>query len=241
MPTTWMSAGGIAVEVERKRVKNLNLRVRPDGTVHASVPIQASAREIATFLDAHRAWMAASIERMEARGSRSRPTYRTGEHVRVWGGCLSIALSVEDARRRGAVRRQGNLLSLVVGPGMSDDSETALRARRSLVERFLRSELVRELGPAAAQAERSVGEQASEWRIRRMRTRWGSCSIKRRRIWINLELATQPRECLDYVCVHEACHLVVPNHGPAFYALMDEVMPGWKQTKALLDGRAPLS
>ncbi|MCH3943271.1 MAG: SprT family zinc-dependent metalloprotease [Atopobiaceae bacterium] len=232
---TRIDVGGLQVEVERKRVKNLNLRVRPDGSIHASVPGWTTDAQVIGFVSSHREWLEASLERVGRRAGRPRPTYDTGTTVPVWGLPLSVVVAVEPEGRRSSVRREGSLVSLVVGPSGEGPDEAAVAARGRLVGRFLRAELARELPAAARRAELLVGQRASEWRMRTMRTRWGSCSVRRRRIWINVELATRPRECLDYVCLHEACHLLVPNHGPAFYELMDERMPSWRATRALLD------
>lgn len=61
-----------------------------------------------------------------------------------------------------------------------------------------------------------------------MRTRWGTCNSKARRIWLNLELAKKPPQCLEYILVHELVHLVDRTHGERFLAIMDEVMPRWR-------------
>ena len=70
-----------------------------------------------------------------------------------------------------------------------------------------------------------------------MRTRWGSCNITRRRIWLNLELAKRPLPALEYVIVHELVHLLERNHNSRFYAFMDSFIPDWRQQKQLLNDR----
>ena len=70
--------------------------------------------------------------------------------------------------------------------------------------------------------------KVSEWRIRKMKTRWGSCNFQRKRIWLNLELARWPLACLEYVVVHEMTHLIEPTHNQRFWGILDKVMPEWK-------------
>lgn len=69
---------------------------------------------------------------------------------------------------------------------------------------------------------------------RKMKSRWGSCQPSTGRICINIVLALYPPECLEYVVLHELCHLIVPGHGADFHALMDKLMPDWKARRAKL-------
>ncbi|WP_084789911.1 M48 family metallopeptidase [Arcanobacterium urinimassiliense] len=96
-------------------------------------------------------------------------------------------------------------------------------------ENFYRRELKVALAQVAEKYETLLGEKASEYRIRRMRTRWGSCNVDKRRIWINLQLAQLPPVCLEYVVIHELLHLKEAKHSPRFYALLEHYCPDWKQ------------
>lgn len=79
-----------------------------------------------------------------------------------------------------------------------------------------------------------LGVKAGSLAYRNMRSRWGSCQPSTGRICINVRLALYPPECLEYVVVHELCHLLVSGHGPDFHQLMSGVMPDWKQRRAKL-------
>ena len=88
--------------------------------------------------------------------------------------------------------------------------------------------------PLVAAWEPILGVKAGKLAYRNMKSRWGSCQPTTGRICINVRLALYPPECLEYVVVHELCHLLVAGHGPDFHALMDRVMPDWKQRRAKL-------
>lgn len=79
-----------------------------------------------------------------------------------------------------------------------------------------------------------LGVKAKTLVYRNMKSRWGSCQPTTGRICINVRLALYPPECLEYVVVHELCHLLVHGHGPEFHGLMDRVMPDWRQRRAKL-------
>jgi predicted metal-dependent hydrolase len=98
-----------------------------------------------------------------------------------------------------------------------------------------RAELARRVDSLARHWEPILGVAASSWRIRRMRTRWGSCNVRARRIWLNLALVDRPLECLEYVVVHELVHLHEPRHDARFHSWMDRHLPDWRERKALLN------
>ena len=85
-----------------------------------------------------------------------------------------------------------------------------------------------------------LGELGVTWKLRTMKTIWGSCHFRKRHVTYNRELARSPVELVEYVVVHELTHLRVPNHGPAFYALMDARLPGWRLLRRRLNGRRML-
>jgi predicted metal-dependent hydrolase len=85
-----------------------------------------------------------------------------------------------------------------------------------------------------------IGVTVGEWSIKKMKTRWGSCNVDARRIWLNLELAKKPAVCLEYILVHEMIHLLERNHNDRFMELMDRFMPQWRTHRAELN-RAPLA
>lgn len=115
------------------------------------------------------------------------------------------------------------------------------RARKTAAEEALtftqeeRLRLQKDIFFYAAKWEPVMGVHASKWQIREMKTRWGSCSVKTGNIRINLHLAQKPKECLEYVVVHELCHLLEPSHNARFHSLMDYFIPDWQARKSLLN------
>ena len=80
-----------------------------------------------------------------------------------------------------------------------------------------------------------MGVSAEEWRIKRMKTKWGTCNTSAKRIWINLELAKKPVYCIEYIVVHELAHLIERNHNKRFTAVMDKFIPQWRSYKKELN------
>ncbi len=171
---------GIEVDVVRKRVRRINIRIAPDGVIHLSIPSWGSTiAEGEAFLRANWKWAVAARAKTLARRAPVR-----------------VPLTAEE------LQSFTSLLS-----GLHD----AWCAR--------------------------LGETGVTWKLRTMKTLWGSCHFRKRHITYNRELARAPRELVEYVVVHELTHLRVPNHGPAFYALMDARLPGWRLLRRQLSRR----
>ena len=88
--------------------------------------------------------------------------------------------------------------------------------------------------------ESKIGVTVDAWGVRKMKTKWGSCNTQAKRIWLNLELAKKPPECLEYILVHELVHLLERKHNERFKAHMDKLLPDWQERKDLLN-KAPLA
>jgi predicted metal-dependent hydrolase len=81
-----------------------------------------------------------------------------------------------------------------------------------------------------------MGVTVAQWGIKKMKTRWGTCNIKARRIWLNLELVKKPVLCLEFILVHEMVHLLERHHNDRFRAFMDKLMPRWRLHQDQLNG-----
>jgi len=211
---------GIDVELTRKSMKYLRLKVSPpDGRVRLSAPHRASQIEIEAMVMERLDWIRAQQDALRA----SLPTPSeliAGECVPLWGEEKTLALEFGNSPRK--VTSQGEHLHLRVRVG-----DTA-QQRLAVLEDFYRAQLKDRLTAAANTWQPVVGREAHFWGIKKMRTRWGSCNISRKRIWVNLELAKLPLRCLDYVVVHELIHLYEARHNTRFYQLMQAYMPDWK-------------
>ena len=109
-----------------------------------------------------------------------------------------------------------------------------VEARKQALHNYYRAALERHIPTFIAKYEPLLGVEVKEWRIKRMKTRWGTCNITDCRIWLNLGLAHYPLECLEYVVVHEMAHLLERHHNQRFWRLISRVMPDWQAAKVML-------
>ncbi|MGH7783472.1 MAG: M48 family metallopeptidase, partial [Candidatus Binatia bacterium] len=116
---------------------------------------------------------------------------------------------------------------------------TVVERERALL-RWYRQQLKDLIPPLVQRWQAVLAVEVKEWAIKKMKTKWGACSVDARRIWLNLELAKKPVQCLEYIVVHELVHLLERHHNDKFNAIMNKVLPQWRMRRAELNA-APLA
>lgn len=223
----------IPVSVVRKRVKNLNLRVRADGTVTLSIPQHLPLARAQEFLERRGDWIAERVHRnIECRPS---PDFagELPDRIPLWGKLVprdSVQVnSGQDVGGQGAV---GRAIPGQDAPGQTAPGQTAID--QAALDELYRTEVLRALPGIVERMEARIGVHAARWSVRVMKTRWGSCTPKTGAIRINARLAAYPPECLEFVVAHELVHLLEPSHNARFHALLDEFCPDNRHPAKLL-------
>lgn len=226
--------GGIPVEVVRKDIKNLHVGVYPPGgRVRVAAPLRLDDEAVRLAVISRMGWIRRKRLEFEQQDRQSQREFVTGESHYFRGRRYRLKVIEHDGRP--AVHLLNNTtLVLRIRPGDNRD------AREAILHRWYRRQLREQLPPLLAKWEGKIGVKVAEVRIKKMKTRWGSCNAGDRRIWINLELAKKPTMCLAYILVHEMVHLIEPSHNDRFRDLMDTFMPQWRLHRDALN-RAPLA
>lgn len=224
----------ICYQLERKNVKNLNLRVRKDGSVFVSANEMVPYDEIDLFIQRKASYILRAIDQFcEMAQYKPQPKqYVSGESFCIQGRGLRLQVS---QAKKDAVTSDGIYIFLEV----KDIND--IEKKRRIINRFLDqecktifSEVMEEVYPLV----KKYGVQKPILRIRDMETRWGSCLAKKGVITLNKRLIAAPRNCIEYVIVHELCHFMHPNHSRHFYSFLSMLMPDWKERKTFLDKNA---
>lgn len=219
----------LSYQIIRSRRHTLELRVYPDRRVEVRAPLRMAQMEIQTFVDQREEWLNKRLATFSDAPSLLPPDKRfaCGSEHPYLGRRMTLVLR----KGRGRASFDGEVLALPVS-----DVNSAEVVEKALL-RWYRQQAQREF------AERLVqwfvhfskrGHQMPALQIRTMRSRWGSLSL-RSGMTLNLELIKTPPECIDYVVLHELCHLEHMNHGPHFKALMSDYMADWPARKKQLN------
>lgn len=220
----------IPVSVVRKRVKNLNLRVRADGTVTLSIPKHLPLARAQEFLERKGNWIAERVRRNIERRPSPDLAGELPDRIPLWGKLVprdSVqANSGQDVGGQGAGGRAipGQAASGRDAGDQGAPDQTTID--QAALDELYRTEVLRALPDVVERMEARIGVHAARWSVRVMKTRWGSCTPKTGAIRINARLAAYPPECLEFVVAHELVHLLEPSHNARFHALLDEFCPG---------------
>jgi predicted metal-dependent hydrolase len=223
-----MMVGGIPVQVIRKPIKNLHLSVcPPEGHVRVAVPLHITDDNVRLAVISRLKWIKTQQASFQSQPRQSPREMVTGESHYVFGKRYRLEV-IERCGRHEVVIKNNNTLQLFVKPGTS-------KLNRALVlNEWYRQQLKIKIPIPLDRWEPLIGEHISNWGIKKMKTKWGSCNIAQKRIWLNLELVKKPIDCLEYVLVHELVHLLERNHGEQFKAYMDSFLPRWQQNRDTL-------
>jgi predicted metal-dependent hydrolase len=214
------------IEVTRKAIRTLRMRIcPPEAVVKISAPLYAADADIVRFVTARKDWIRRHRESIRATPQPAPRRYVDGGTFMLWGKRRD--LRVVEGRPYG-LAVDGTRLVLGV-PSAAGDGQ-----RGKIADHALRAMLSEPLIALAERWSANMGLPAPEVRLRRMKTRWGSCNPRRRRIWINLELVHRPPACLEYVIVHELAHLLEPAHSARFWAIVERCLPDWRARRGQL-------
>lgn len=228
-----ITVGGIRVLVERKEIKNLHLGVYPpNGRVRVAAPLVISNEAVRLAVIDKLGWIKRQMARFAEQPRQSKREMVSGESHYFLGRRYRLRVHLEDAPPRVAIRGLGSL-DLFVRPGSTPEQREAVLAR------WYREQIKALMPPILEKWQKALGVQVDAWGVKKMKTKWGGCTPKARRIWLNLELAKTPTQCLEYIVAHELTHLLERHHNERFTGLLDKHLPNWRQVRTMLN-KAPL-
>jgi predicted metal-dependent hydrolase len=223
-----ITVGGLVVEVVRKDIKNLHIGVYPPaGRVRVATPLAIGDDAVRLAIVEKLGWIKRQ-QRQFARQPRQAPREMVSGESHFFLGQRYRLQVRERAGPEGVGIRGLRAMDLFVRVGAD------LAQREAVLLAWYRAQLRILVASLLAKWQPVLGAQARLWGIKRMKTKWGSCNPQRGSIWLNLELAKKPVRCIEYIVVHELVHLLEPDHGDRFTALMDQFLPDWPRLRTEL-------
>ncbi len=212
----------ITVTVEKKNIKHMYLRILPpNGEVKVTAPLFVSDDDIISFVKSKKDWILKKQRYILENDIRSPLKYANGERHPLWGEEYLLQLISNDTVKQAFVKEDTIYLPV--------PKRSTIEKRKSILDEFYRQELKMAIPPFLDKCTKIVGRTPSSVSVRKMKN-WGNCK-KDGRITLNLNLAKKDKEFLEYVMIHELCHLIEFNHGKNFKKLMDEFCPNWRKIK----------
>ncbi len=226
--TATLQLNDLSVEVKHKPIKNVHLSVYPPhGKVRVSAPTGMELENIRLFVISKLGWIKQQQKRFQGQAREAPREYLGWESHYFRGKRYLLEIIEKDAKPQ--VLLNHRTIRLQVRPG------TEQAKKQLILEAWYREQLRQYLEPLIKKWEKTLGVSVAHYTIRKMKTKWGSCTPALRSIRINLELAKKPPECLEYIVVHEMAHLLAPNHGQGFVRLLDKHLPQWRSYREELN------
>jgi len=218
----------LLVETVKKDIKNIHIGVYPpDGRVRVATPLNTTDESLRLLIISKNHWIKKQQSKFSSQERQSKRDFISGESNYLFG--KRYLLKVLITKTKPKLKIKNSVIELYV------DKDVTVRAKEKLFDEFYRLELKKEVTPLIKKWEKKIGIKVSEFKIKKMKTKWGTCNANAKRIWLNLELAKKPLHCIEYVLVHEMIHFLAKGHNNKFKELINGYMPQWEHYKKELN------
>ena len=222
------------IDVVRKNIKNMHLAVYPPtGRIRIAAPLNIDDDAVKLFAISKLAWIKRNQRNFKQQDRQSARSYIQRESHYFQGRRYLLRVTEHDAPPFVEIKSK-TYIDLYIRP------ETTIAKRNEIMNEWYRTELKKQIPEIIKTWETKLGLEIDDWQIKLMKTKWGTCNIEKRKIWLNLELAKKPIYCLEYIIVHEMLHLLERHHNDKFLNYMNTYLPKWKQIKSELN-KLPVS
>ena len=217
----------IKVEITRKKIKNIILKITSDERVLISAPTRVPQSYLEEFIKSKEDWIVKKLEEVKNR-KKKEINYESGEEIIYLG--KKYYLEVINYYTEKVVIQDEKIYIYCLENSTTED-------RERIFKNWLKVELGTILKDLTYKIGKMIGYLPNEIRIRDMKSRWGSCISARKVITYNLQLAFQPLSLIEYVVLHELAHIPYPNHQKEFWNFVEKFIPDWKERRKLLNKR----
>jgi len=228
MTKTLIYLDEIAIEVTKKPIKNINLRINaPEGTISVSSPFHVEESQLLQFLNQKKDWIKSKRYQLQRNPTPTFPELYSGKNIYFLGNKYTLSLS--PTKEKSKIQIKGKHIFIY------HSAKATVQNNHFLLLNWYKEQMAALIPKLIDKWIKIIPVPQPQWKIKQMRTRWGSCNVKTIRINLNLNLIYYPLPCLEYVLVHELIHLMEASHNARFYRLMDTYMKNWRTYKTILD------
>ena len=226
-----LELNGLIVQINRKPIKHYYLRIcQKHGHVLVSAPLRSSERAIKQLVQSKLAWLQQQILKFKALPPAEALTFNSNEVHYFLGQAYTLTRFNGKIPAKIVLTNDG-VMQLYAPPNASP------QYLQRVMDAWYKQEFSKLLSTLMPHWQKIIQVEANDWRIRKMKSRWGTCNPQAKRIWLNLELIKKPFACLEYVLVHELVHLLERGHNQRFYSLMSHFLPNWQECRKQLNSK----
>ena len=218
-------------EVHRKKVKNINLRIRPNMEIYISAPMNLHSDYIENFIRSKEKWIKQVLQKIEEAKQNQLPSqYLSGEKHKYLG--KEYELEVKQGNSNRVSLKEGKIILTVISNIFENSDE-----KKKVMEKWYFDNAQKVFVNAIQKWLETLDESIEKLSIKPMKSRWGSCNYVKRYINLNTELIKRTQFEIEYVVLHELTHLKYPNHGKGFYRYIENYMPNYKMAEKMLNAK----
>jgi len=223
-----ISVGGVDVQIDRKGIKNLHIGVYPPhGRVRVATPLNIDNEAVRLAVVSKLSWIKKQVRHFEEQPRQTKREMVSGESHYFLGKRYLLDVIYGSTKHQVVLKHSVIEIHVRVN--------TSVENRYKLLSEWYREQLHRVILDLVPKWEQKVGTTVDSWKIKKMRTKWGSCSPDNKRMLLNLNLAKTPVDCIEYIVVHELVHLLERNHNDNFRVHMDRLLPEWRSCRDTLN------
>ena len=221
----------LGYEVHRKKVKNINLRIRPNMEIYISAPMNLHSDYIENFIRSKEKWIKQVLQKIEEAKQNQLPSqYLSGVKHKYLG--KEYELEVKQGNSNRVSIKEGKIILTVISNIFENSDE-----KKKVMEKWYFENAQKVFVNAIQKWLEILDESIEKLSIKPMKSRWGSCNYVKRYINLNTELIKRTQFEIEYVVLHELTHLKYPNHGKGFYRYIENYMPNYKIAEKMLNAK----
>lgn len=223
-----ISVGGVDVQIDRKEIKNLHIGIYPPhGRVRVATPVKIDDEAVRLAVVSKLSWIKKQVRHFQEQPRQTKREMVSGESHYFLGKRYLLDVIYGSVKHQVVLKHSHIELHV--------RANTSVENRQKLLNEWYREQLHTIIEEFIPKWEHRVGVTLNSWKIKKMRTKWGSCSVEKKQILLNLNLAMTPVECIEYIVVHEIVHLLERHHNDNFKVYMDKFLPEWKSYRDTLN------
>jgi Predicted metal-dependent hydrolase len=221
----------LGYEVHRKKVKNINLRIKPNMEIYISAPMNLHSDYIENFIRSKEKWIKQVLKKIEEAKQNQLPSqYLSGEKHKYLG--KEYELEVKQGNSNRVSLKEGKIILTVISNIFENSDE-----KKKVMEKWYFENAQKVFVNTIQKWLEILDESIEKLSIKPMKSRWGSCNYVKRYINLNTELIKRTQFEIEYVVLHELTHLKYPNHGKGFYRYIENYMPNYKMAEKMLNAK----